>query len=66
MNIVIIGSGKVGITLADQLSKEGHQITVLDRKEENMERLSPRRYSYPRDTYPSENRIYTRAHKKSS
>ncbi len=40
MNIVIIGSGKVGITLADQLSKEGHQVTVLDRKEENMERLS--------------------------
>ncbi len=40
MNIVIIGSGKVGITIADQLAKEGHQITVLDRKEENMERLA--------------------------
>lgn len=39
MNIVIIGSGKVGITLADQLAKEGHQVTVLDRKEEHMERL---------------------------
>lgn len=40
MKIVIIGSGKVGITLADQLAREGHQITVLDRKEENMEQLS--------------------------
>ena len=40
MKIVIIGSGKVGITLADQLAKEGHEVTVLDRKEENMERLA--------------------------
>lgn len=40
MKIVIIGSGKVGITLADQLAKEGHQVTVLDRKEEHMERLA--------------------------
>lgn len=40
MKIVIIGSGKVGITLADQLAKEGHDITVLDRKEEHMERLA--------------------------
>lgn len=40
MKIVIIGSGKVGITLADQLAGEGHQVTVLDRKEEHMERLA--------------------------
>ena len=40
MKIVIIGSGKVGITIADQLAKEGHDITVLDRKEEHMERLA--------------------------
>lgn len=40
MKIVIIGSGKVGITLADQLAVEGHEVTVLDRKEENMERLA--------------------------
>ena len=39
MKIVIIGSGKVGITLADQLAREGHEVTVMDRKEERMERL---------------------------
>ncbi len=40
MKIVIIGSGKVGITLADQLAAEGHEITVMDRKEARMERLA--------------------------
>lgn len=40
MKIVIIGSGKVGITLADQLTNEGHDILVLDRKEEHMEQLA--------------------------
>ncbi len=39
MKIVIIGSGKVGITLADQLAAEGHEITVLDRREAHMELL---------------------------
>ena len=40
MKIVIIGSGKVGITLADQLATEGHEVTVMDRKEDYMERLT--------------------------
>lgn len=40
MKIVIFGSGKVGITLAEQLAKEGHEIKVLDHDEEAMERLS--------------------------
>lgn len=30
MNIIIVGAGKVGMTLADNLSKEGHEITILD------------------------------------
>ena len=30
MNIIIAGCGKVGHTLAEQLSSEGHQITVMD------------------------------------
>lgn len=30
MKIVIIGAGKVGVTLADQLLREGHEITVVD------------------------------------
>ncbi len=30
MNIIIAGIGKVGLTLAEQLSAEGHDITLLD------------------------------------
>ena len=30
MNIIIIGCGKVGATLAEQLTAEGHDITVVD------------------------------------
>src|SRR5690554_4796531 len=31
MNIVIIGIGKVGLTFAEQLSKEEHNIVVIDK-----------------------------------
>ena len=37
MNIIIIGCGKVGFTLASQLVDEGHNITVVDISEENLE-----------------------------
>ncbi len=30
MKIVIIGAGKIGATLCDQLAREGHEITVVD------------------------------------
>ncbi len=30
MNIIIAGCGKVGVSVADQLSREGHEITVID------------------------------------
>ena len=30
MNIIIVGGGKVGITLTEKLSEEGHDITVID------------------------------------
>ena len=30
MNIIIVGCGKVGSTLARQLSKEGHNISIID------------------------------------
>ena len=36
MKIVIIGSGKLGKTLAEQLTKENHEITIID---ENASRL---------------------------
>ncbi len=34
MNIIIVGDGKVGYTLADHLSKEDHNITIIDKNEE--------------------------------
>lgn len=30
MNIIIVGCGKVGQTLAEQLNEEGNNITVID------------------------------------
>ncbi len=34
MNIVVIGNGKVGYTLTEVLSREGHDITVVDTRKE--------------------------------
>ena len=31
LNIIIVGCGKVGNALVRQLSKEGHDITIIDR-----------------------------------
>ncbi len=39
MQIVIIGAGKIGVTLAEQLAKEGHGITVLDHNPDALEPL---------------------------
>lgn len=40
MKIIITGCGKVGYTLAEQLSEEGHDITVIDQKEAKLENVS--------------------------
>ena len=37
MNIVIIGDGKIGSTLAKQLLREGHDIVVVDNDAEVLE-----------------------------
>lgn len=34
MRIIIVGDGKVGSTLTTQLSKEGHEVTVIDNQSE--------------------------------
>lgn len=31
LNIIIVGCGKVGATLTEQLSKESHDITLIDK-----------------------------------
>ncbi len=38
MRIILIGAGKVGHNLADRLTAEGHDVTVIDRSEEVINR----------------------------
>lgn len=38
--IIIVGCGKVGATLIEQLSKEGHDITIIDKNPEIVQSLS--------------------------
>ena len=33
MNIIVIGIGKVGYTVAEQLTQEGHDVTIIDTDE---------------------------------
>ena len=40
MNIIIVGCGKVGFSLAEQLVREKHNITVMDPDEETLQRAS--------------------------
>lgn len=42
MQIIIVGCGKVGSTLAEQLSEEKHDITVIDIDEQVVEEISNR------------------------
>ena len=42
MNIMIVGCGKVGQTLAEQLNEEGNNITVVDTNPETVSALSAR------------------------
>lgn len=34
MNVIIVGAGEVGFHIADRLSKEGHEVTVIERSRE--------------------------------
>lgn len=40
LNIIIVGCGKVGATLTEQLSKEGHNLTLIDRNPERVHALA--------------------------
>ena len=37
MKIIIVGCGKVGVTLADQLSRDGHELVVIDRNPDRVD-----------------------------
>ena len=41
MKIVIVGCGRVGATLATQLDKAGHHVTVIDNNSDAFQRLEP-------------------------
>ena len=40
LNIIIVGCGKVGASLTEQLYKEGHDITLVDRSESRLRSLT--------------------------
>ena len=40
MNIIICGAGRVGFTIAKQLSEQGHSITVIDQSSEDIQRIN--------------------------
>lgn len=42
MQIIIVGCGKVGMTIAEQLSAEGHDITIVDTDEAVVQSLATR------------------------
>ena len=42
MKIIIVGGGKVGETLVADLSREGHDITVIDRHDNVVEQICDR------------------------
>ena len=42
MNIIIVGCGKVGISLAERLSAEGHDLVMVDINAKRVEEVSGR------------------------
>lgn len=40
LNIIIVGCGKVGISLVEQLSKEGHDITIIDSNNNKIQEIT--------------------------
>ena len=41
MNIVILGCGRIGSTLARSLSRDGHSVSIIDRNSDAFRRLGP-------------------------
>lgn len=40
MNVIIVGAGKVGYAVAQELSREDHNVTVVDKSPENISRVN--------------------------
>lgn len=41
MRVIILGCGRVGSALAGSFSHDGHDVTIIDRKNESFKRLGP-------------------------
>lgn len=41
MKVIILGCGRVGSTLANQMLDEGHNVTIIDRNNDSFRRLGP-------------------------
>lgn len=41
MNVIILGCGRIGSTLASSMSKDGHAVTIIDRRSDAFRRLGP-------------------------
>ena len=39
MNVIVVGAGHMGRGLAERLSRQGHDVTVIDRDAEELEEL---------------------------
>ena len=46
MKIIIVGCGKVGTTLAEQLNRENHDITLIDTDDEALCRPDERNWKW--------------------
>jgi len=42
MRVLIVGAGQVGYFLSERLSQEGHEVTLVDRSDENLRRAEDR------------------------
>lgn len=40
LKIIIVGCGKVGVTLVEQLTKEGHDITIIDKNAARVQEIA--------------------------
>jgi voltage-gated potassium channel Kch len=39
MNVIIVGAGEVGLHIAERLSKEGHEVTVIEKSRDKQQHL---------------------------
>ena len=62
MNIIIVGCGKVGSTLAGQLSQEGYNISIIDINEKGKIALSIKK-AIPEEEAPAPKKTYDKPKK---